>query len=295
MNTFIYQILLEVAKERNLTRAAINLHITPSAVSHAISTYEKELGFPLFLRRRADGVLPTKEGTRILGYARSILSYEEALSQTVSEINGIEKGTVVLGAFTSVHMNWTADILSTFKARYPNIEVLVYESNYATIQTNLQAGTYDLGFTTKPSGALRSTKVFQDPWMCIHPNSLRTKSNTEISIEELDWSQLILPNVSYNDEIIAFLKKHRIKADAKYFIDDVESVYTMVAKGLGFALFPKLMLKSAPKGVRILPIAPRETRSIYLSSASRSDMSPAAAKMYDHIVEYMRSLPAMEI
>jgi len=294
MNTFVYRILLEVSKEHSLTRAAEHLHITPSAVSHAISTYENELGFPVFIRRKNEVQL-TKEGAQILRIAQGILNYEDALSQTVSEINGIEKGTVVLGAFTSIHRNWTADIISSFRVQYPDIDVVVYESNYAAILSNLQSGDYDLGFTTQPSQTLFSTKIFSDPWMCICPASLQPETDGRITVGELDWSRLIVPNASYNDEIVAFLKKHRIKTEPRFFIDDAESVYALVEKGLGFALFPELMLKRAPDSVRIIPLYPDESRSIYLSSAKHNDMSPATKKLFDHIVEYTAKLPSLTI
>lgn len=293
MNTFVYRILLEVSKEHSLTRAAENLHITPSAVSHAISTYENELGFPVFIRRKSGGVQLTKEGAQILHIAHMILNYEDVLSQTVSEINGIEKGTVVIGAFTSIHRNWTADIISSFHEQYPNIDVIVYESNYAAILSNLQTGAFDLGFTTRPTQTLHTTKIYSDPWMCILPGTLQSKKADHITIEELDWSSLIIPNASYNDEIVAFLKKHHIKTEPRFYIDDVESVYSLVERGLGFALFPKLMLKRAPESIRILPLFPVESRPIYLSSTGHNDMSPATKKLFDHIVAYTANLPTI--
>lgn len=295
MNTFTYRILLEVAESHSFTRAAESLHITPSAVSHAVSTYEKEIGFPVFIRRKGGGIVPTKDGERILPIAHSILDYEEALSQTVSEINGIEKGTVTIGAFTSIHLNWTADILRSFQDLYPHIDVIVYESNYATILSNLQAGVFDLGFTTRPSPALSSIRLFSDPWMCIFPKSLKPRSGDRITLDELDWSRLIMPNASYNDEIIDYLKKHRIKTGPRYFIDDIETVYAFVEKELGFALFPKLMLNRAPDTVNILPISPGETRSIYLSCVKHAYMSPATEKLFAHIIAYAGKLPPLTV
>ena len=52
---------VEVAKERNISKAARNLFITQQAASNQIKMLEKELGFPVLIRKNK-GVSLTKEG-----------------------------------------------------------------------------------------------------------------------------------------------------------------------------------------------------------------------------------------
>jgi len=61
MSLVKYEILNKVAEVASFTKAAEALGLTQSAVSHAVSSLEKEFGFALIHRSRA-GVTLTSEG-----------------------------------------------------------------------------------------------------------------------------------------------------------------------------------------------------------------------------------------
>lgn len=65
------QYLLEVYHSGSISLAAQKLYVAQSSVSGAISTLERELGYPLFTRSRK-GVSPTPEGLRVLEQASRI-------------------------------------------------------------------------------------------------------------------------------------------------------------------------------------------------------------------------------
>lgn len=50
MTLFSYEIFDAVARQGSFNKAAQQLHLTPSAISHAIAVMEEELGFALFNR-----------------------------------------------------------------------------------------------------------------------------------------------------------------------------------------------------------------------------------------------------
>ena len=49
MNLLTYEIFNAIVQEKSFQKAAKMLNMTPSAVSHAVSTMEKELGFSQFI------------------------------------------------------------------------------------------------------------------------------------------------------------------------------------------------------------------------------------------------------
>lgn len=61
----LFRVFAMVCRERNLTRAAEQLHISQSAVSHALARLREQLNDPLFVRE-AQGVTPTPLALRIL-------------------------------------------------------------------------------------------------------------------------------------------------------------------------------------------------------------------------------------
>ena len=65
MTLLACQIFSTIAHEGSFARTAEQLHLTPSAISHAVSTMEAECGFPLFTR--------TKSGVTMTAAAENLL------------------------------------------------------------------------------------------------------------------------------------------------------------------------------------------------------------------------------
>ena len=101
MTLFSYEIFDAVARQGSFNKAAQQLHLTPSAISHAIAVMEEELGFALFNRGK-NGVSMTSYGASLYPSIRAVLNSDEALKQSIARLNGLEKGKVKLGAFNSV-------------------------------------------------------------------------------------------------------------------------------------------------------------------------------------------------
>ena len=65
------QYLLEIHRTGSVTQAAKNLFVTQSSVSIALSSLEKELGFPIFIRSKK-GLTPTARGAAVIEHATHI-------------------------------------------------------------------------------------------------------------------------------------------------------------------------------------------------------------------------------
>ena len=115
-----YEIFLRTLEAGSVSRAAQDMGLTQSAVSHALSSLEERFGFPLLQRSRA-GVRLTAEGKKILPSVRTILTAETRLQETVASIHGLSTGTIRIGTFTSVAVHWLPSILKGFQAEHPHI------------------------------------------------------------------------------------------------------------------------------------------------------------------------------
>lgn len=82
MSIFAYRVFAAVVEQKSFAAAARQLHMTPSAVSHSISTLEGKMGVGLFQRAR-EGARLTREGEEILCQVLDVLNAEERLSQSL--------------------------------------------------------------------------------------------------------------------------------------------------------------------------------------------------------------------
>jgi len=108
------------ARHLSFHRAADELHVTPSAVSHQIKSLEDHLGVRLF-RRLTRQVAMTHEGQEYLRPVRTALDQIDAATQ---RILGLRGGlSLTLSVSPTFATEWLVPHLSGFQTEYPDIEV----------------------------------------------------------------------------------------------------------------------------------------------------------------------------
>jgi DNA-binding transcriptional LysR family regulator len=132
---------LVVARERSFTRAAAQLDVSQSALSHTIRGLEERLGLRL-LTRTTRSVAPTEAGERLLRTVAPKLEEIDAELSALTELRDKPAGTVRITAaeHSATTILWPA--LATFLPRYPDIKV---EVNIDYGFTDVVAERYDAG------------------------------------------------------------------------------------------------------------------------------------------------------
>ena len=186
MTLLSYQIFKTVAEAGSFHKAADLLGLTPSAISHAISSMEKELGFSVLARSRA-GVTLTNYGEHLLPYVNAVLNSDESLQQVVAEFNGMKQGTVKVGCFSSACTSFMPEVIKSFRKQYPAIRIEVFEGTYDDVSYWIKNGIVDFGFLSASSaGDLKLEIFYKDPLVCVVPKDYRkTGSGDSITVEEI--------------------------------------------------------------------------------------------------------------
>ena len=269
------QLLSIVAQLGTFAAAAERLHITPSAVSHAVSGVEAECGFPLFTRTKS-GVTLTAAAEKLMPAIQQMLASSESLDQSIAQINGMHKGALRLGVFNSACVTWLPKIVPGFRAAFPGIDVQIYQGSYDDITGWLKTGAVELGFLSNSSAHdLDFEPLYDDRLICIAPPGYQPRRPGVVRAEELR-SQ---PFVSQQSDV----------SSRCYIVDD-QSMIAMVACGQGLALMPELMFKegAASAGCQVLQLEPAAKRTIGLACLSRTALSPAAREFVEHARAFAR-------
>lgn len=292
MTLFSYEIFDAVARQGSFNKAAQQLHLTPSAISHAIAVMEEELGFALFNRGK-NGVTMTSYGASLYPSIRAVLNSDEALRQSIARLNGLEKGKVKLGAFNSVCASLLPGILKTFMAHYPQIEVEVYQGTYDDVKEWLRSGQVDLAFLSSScKEEFTLTELFREPLMCITPLTWPEPAGGTMTPELMNGQSFVVQCDATDAEMRQFLKKYKLSADRRCHVIDDQSNIAMVEAGLGISIMPQMLLKSCTAAVKIYPIEPAEYRIVGLAVQHPTAMAPAVEQMFRHIIEYCRQAGA---
>lgn len=283
-----YRIFHTVIEQGSFARAAQVLHLTPSAISHAVSSMEEACGFALFVRGKS-GVSLTRSGEALYPMIRQVLNADEALSQTVDELKGVQRGTVKIGAFNSVCMSWLPQIVTSYKKKYPGVEIEINQGTYADVINWIKTGVVDLGFlSTKSTRELRVHPLYRDRLMCVVPRSFKTKTPGIITPEEMRQETFVVQDDSTDADTQAFLAKYRFNVRASCRVVDDLSTIAMVESGFGICILPSLILERAHGDVDFYPIEPMEYREFGIAVQNPTMMAPAVRQMAAHIEAFAR-------
>lgn len=284
-----YKVLLKVVELGSLTKAADALGYTQSGVSHTISSLEQEFGFLLLARSRS-GVKLTVNGEQVLKTIREILKWNEHLEQEVASIHGIETGTIYIGTFTSVSVNWLPAILKDFQQDYPNIEIKLCEGDYREIEDWIADGVIDCGFLSLPTqDMLEVIPLHKDQMLVLLPIDHPLSSQTKLTLSLIEKEPFIMPRKGGDDDINRILEKASIKPDIKFTAGDDYAIMAMVEKGLGISILPELVLRGQQRNLHVIELNEPCYRSLGIAVSAIRHVSPATEKFLHYVQRHIES------
>ncbi|HEY1322997.1 MAG TPA: LysR family transcriptional regulator [Streptosporangiaceae bacterium] len=134
-----------VARHRHFTRAANELYLAQSALSHQIRQLERELGTPLF-ERTSRRVVVTEAGQAIAARARRIIAELDGAHADVDALRGVLRGRIWIGALLPAGGIDVPELLARFSRSHPGVEVGLREGIAADMLSLLATDDLDAAF-----------------------------------------------------------------------------------------------------------------------------------------------------
>lgn len=162
------RIFVAVAEREHVTKAAQDLSLTQSAVSAAIANLEARYATRLFDRVGRSIVL-TEAGRVFLDEARAVLARAAAAEVVLSDLAGMKKGRLALGASQTVAGYWLPPLIHRYRTRYPGVAVSLSIANTEAVAASVHQGEADIGFVEGEvdDPALSATTVARDDMVLV--------------------------------------------------------------------------------------------------------------------------------
>src|SRR5438552_4225912 len=109
------------ARSKSFSRAARNLHVTPSAVSYQMKSLETDLGVKLFVRNGRRDVALTREGEFLFERVSTALAILGDAANSLRQ-QGDQLTVSVLPSFAA---RWLMPRISQFMDRHPELNLTV--------------------------------------------------------------------------------------------------------------------------------------------------------------------------
>ena len=218
------------ARLRNLSRAAEQLHLTVSALSHQIRGLEDRLGQRLFLRN-ARGVELTADGRLLF---ERVSTHLDGIDEALRPFRTRRDDVLTLTLMPSFATSWLVPRLPRFLALHPQIEINL-QSNTAVVDFE-RDGTLDAGlrYGRGQWPGVEAVHLFDDWIVPTASPSLIARLGMP-TLETLgDFPLLGAPGGRWSDWFTAFGGTLPTRFVAHF--DDTEALHRAAVEGLGIAL-----------------------------------------------------------
>jgi DNA-binding transcriptional LysR family regulator len=175
-----------VARLLNFTKAGEQLHMTQPAVTFQIRQLEDQFNTRLFDRTH-NKVTLTEAGNQVYMYADRILKLYDDMTHSITEMTGDVSGGVSLGASTTIAEYVLPLLIGEFKAKFPDVNISLKESNSEDIIAMVENNVVDLaiveGSVNNKNLIVEQCRV--DQLVVIMPNSHLLATESILHVKDI--------------------------------------------------------------------------------------------------------------
>ena len=145
MDLTLLRAFITVATEGNLTRAAVQLHLTQPAVSLQIKHLQETLGLTLFTRT-SHGLSLTRDGQALLPHAERALGAAADVERAAASLRHEVRGRLRIGTILDPEFLRLGGFLRQLVETWPHIETALRHGMSGWVLEQIRAGELDVGY-----------------------------------------------------------------------------------------------------------------------------------------------------
>jgi len=262
------RVFCTVAETKSFSKASEIIHLTQPAVSLLVQAIEETYETKLF-DRASNTVTLTPAGEMLYRYAKEILNLYAAAEKSIGEITGFVKGSISVGASSTIGNYLLPGVIADFRKTHPKIKVHLLVGNTKRVVELLNAGNIDIGLV---EGDVARQKMIVDKLVAdelalivppLHP--LAKKRN--ISIFEITKEPFIFREEGSGTRqvIEKYLGKYSITPQnmmISMVLGSTEAIKESVENGMGIAIVSRWAVRKEIKYGTLKPLSFKEEKML---------------------------------
>ena len=235
----LYRVFYVVAKNKHMTKASEELHISQPAISQSIKKLEDQLGGTLFLRSNK-GMELTEEGKMFYEYVKGALELINNAENEFTSFKDLSKGEIKIGCSATLTKLVLMDVLRDFHIDYPNINIIITNGLTSNLINDLKLGKLD--FVIFNESNIKETNLNLEKikelkqGFIYNPEFYSDSVNT---FEDLNSVPLILQKEESNSrrllDYIALQNNVKLVPKMEVVSQELITEFTNICLGIGFA------------------------------------------------------------
>jgi LysR family transcriptional regulator, transcription activator of glutamate synthase operon len=275
-----------VARHRHFTRAAQELHVAQSALSHQVRRLEDELGIALF-ERTSRRVRPTEAGLAIAARARRVLAEVDSAREEVDQLRGVLRGRIWIGTLLRAGDIDVPGLLARFSQQHPGIEVSLREGLTDDMLRYLAETEIDAAFCLLAGEipeALAGERL-GDEEIVVAFSADAAPPEPNLNVAQLAQHRLVGPR--RESAVTRVLEDRFAQARTPPHLalesGDPFLMRSLAARGFGAAILPRSLTELEGPAVAVRSLDPPATLTVALLWRRERDPSPAAQTFIDFV------------
>nr|WP_315592811.1 LysR family transcriptional regulator [uncultured Cupriavidus sp.] len=282
---------LAIAKHRSFSRAAIELGVSASALSHALKGFESRLGVRL-LNRTTKSVTLTAAGDALAASTSTPIEAIDGALETLNRFRDAPTGRIRINAAVEAATLLLGPVLPTFVDRYPEVELDIVASNR---MVDVTQGGFDAGVRyggTVPEDMVAQRLSANIRWVVAGtPGYLKrfgTPSHPTDLVEHRCVSIRLGDDRIYRWEFEKGDEKLAITVPRTVIVDHAETGLVGVLGGMGLMYLPEPLIRKHVEDGRLTLVltdwAPTEP-GFHIYYSSRRQMPTGLRLLIDLVKE----------
>ena len=290
LNMYRYKAFLKVVEVGNFTKAAELLGYTQPALSQMMTSLERELSMKLLYRSRY-GIRLTPEGERLYPSVENAVRQYDAMRRSADEISGLETGVVRIGTVSSVSAHWLPQVIRAFWEKHPNVQIVLHQGDYSSIQEWVRTGAVDFGFVNPHAVKGVETMVVKSgQFRAVVPVGHPLAERECVTLEELAEEPFLMVESGAYGEVEEAFAAAGITPNIRLRVHDDYSLMSMIEQGMGVSILTELVLHKTNYDVAALPIEPPVIRTLAVVTKERRTLPLAARVFIDELMAQRETL-----
>jgi DNA-binding transcriptional LysR family regulator len=239
-----------VARTGNFSRAARECRVAQPSLSQQILKLEDEVGERLFERTQRRALL-TPAGSLFLPHALNILDAAERGRQEIREMGGQVRGNIRLGALPTIAPYFLPNVIRSFRAKYPEVELIIQEETTQQLLRGLEEKELDLALLSDapPNPRIEIRPLFSEELLLCLPATHSLVKQKKVVADDLRDEKFILMQDGHclGAQAQQFCESKGFHPEISCRSAQIGTVLAMVQAGLGISLIPEMALAGAPR------------------------------------------------
>lgn len=230
---------LAVAETGTISDAAVQLHVSQSAVASALTELERVLKAQLCIRRKAHGITLTPTGRFLMQRARALLKDADELELTTAGRGEKLAGPLAVGCYVSLAPTVLPPLLEGFARLHPEVTLDFFEGSQDEIQEKLFSGALDLAvlYDMDLGSGLESVLLYSSSGYVLLDAGHRFAAAAEVRLVDLQQEPMILLDAPPSSRhTMSLFERAGVQPRIQYRTTDFELTRSLVGRGLGYTV-----------------------------------------------------------